>query len=91
MTCRFLLFLRVGIEAPPCKSVTRIITDMKIPQETAFVKPFLRMILKIVHSAVFSAPRFGVCAQFVRGAAREMRKKVGRAGTARPERGKTCA
>ena len=69
MTCRFLLFLRVGIEAPPCKSVTRIITDMKIPQETAFVKPFLRMILKIVHSAVFSAPRFGVCAQFVCDAA----------------------
>ena len=64
---------------------------MKIPQETAFVKLFLRMILKIVHSAVFSVPRFGVCAQFVRGAAREMRKKVGRAGTARPERGKTCA
>ena len=63
MTCRFLLFLRVGIEAPPLKSVTRIITDMKIPQETAFVKPFLRMILKIVHSAVFSALRFGVCAQ----------------------------
>ena len=64
---------------------------MKIPQEIAFVKPFLRMILKIVHSAVFSAPRFGVCAQFVRGAAREMCKKDGRAGTARPERGKTCA
>ena len=89
MTCRFLLFLRVGIEAPPCKSVTRIITDMKIPQETAFVKPFLRMILKIVHSAVFSAPRFGVCAQFVRGAGDV--QKGGRAGTARPERGKTCA
>ena len=63
MTCRFLLFLRVGIEAPPCISVTRIITDMKIPQETAFVKPFLRMILKIVHSAAFPAPGFGICAQ----------------------------
>lgn len=64
---------------------------MKIPQETAFVKPFLRMILKIVHSAAFPAPGFGICAQFVRGAAREMRKKVGRAVPARPERGKTCA
>ena len=63
MTCRFLLFLRVGIEAPPCKSVTRIITDIKIPQETAFVKSFLRMILKIVHSAAFPAPGFGICAQ----------------------------
>lgn len=57
---------------------------MKIPQETAFVKHFLRMILKIVQIAVFSAPCFGVCAQFVRGAVREMRKKAGRAGTARP-------
>ena len=36
---------------------------MKIPQETAFVKPFLRMILKIVHSAAFPAPGFGICAQ----------------------------
>lgn len=43
------------------------------------------MILKIVQIAVFSAPCFGVCAQFVRGAVREMRKKAGRAGTARPE------
>lgn len=43
------------------------------------------MILKIVQIAVFSAPCFGVCAQFVRGAVREMRKKAGRAGTARPK------
>ena len=34
------------------------------------------MILKIVQIAVFSAPCFGVCAQFVRGAVREMRKKA---------------
>jgi len=33
------------------------------------------MILKIVQVAVFSAPCFGVCAQFVRGAVREMRKR----------------
>lgn len=43
------------------------------------------MILKIVQIAVFSAPCFGVCAQFVRGAARAMRKKAGRAVSARPE------
>lgn len=43
------------------------------------------MILKIVQIAVFSAPCFGVCAQFVRGAVREMRKKGGRAMSARPE------
>lgn len=43
------------------------------------------MILKIVQIAVFSAPCFGVCAQFVRGAVREMRKKAGRAVSARPE------
>lgn len=43
------------------------------------------MILKIVQIAVFSAPCFGVCAQFVRGAVREMRKKAGRAASARPE------
>ena len=81
MTCRFLLFLRIGIEAPPSISVTGIITDIKIARLSAFVKHFLRMILKIVQIAVFSAPCFGVCAQFVRGAVREMRKKAGRAGT----------
>ena len=43
------------------------------------------MILKIVQVAVFSAPCFGVCAQFVRGTVREMRKKAGRAVSARPE------
>lgn len=43
------------------------------------------MILKIVQIAVFSAPCFGVCARFVRGAVREMRKKAGRAVSARPE------
>lgn len=43
------------------------------------------MILKIVQIAVFSALCFGIYAQFVRGAVREMRKKAGRAGTARPE------
>ena len=36
---------------------------MKIPQRSAFVKPFLRMILKIVHSAAFPAPDFGIFAQ----------------------------
>lgn len=50
-----------------------------------FVKYFLRMILEIVQIAVFSAPCFGVCAQFVRSAVREMRKKAGRAVSARPE------
>lgn len=43
------------------------------------------MILKIVQIAVFSAPCFGVCAQFVRGAVREMRKKADSAVSARPE------
>lgn len=43
------------------------------------------MILKIVQIAVFSALCFGVCAQFVRGTVREMRKKSGRAVSARPE------
>ena len=42
------------------------------------------MILKIVQIAVFSAPCFGVCAQFVRGA-RRCAKKGGRAVSARPE------
>lgn len=42
------------------------------------------MILKIVQIAVFSAPCFGVCAQFVRGA-RRCAKKGGRAMSARPE------
>ena len=43
------------------------------------------MILKIVQIAAFSASCFGACAQFVRGAVREMRKKAGRAVSARPE------
>ena len=58
---------------------------MKIPQDCAFVKPFLRMILKIVHSAAFFPLRFGICAQFVRDIRGWCAKKVGRAGTARPK------
>lgn len=49
------------------------------------------MILKIVQIAVFSAPCFGVCAQFVRGTEREMRKKGRPRGYSAAGRKKTCA
>lgn len=49
------------------------------------------MILIIVQIAVFSAPCFGIYAQFVRGAAQVMCEKGGRAVSARPEEGRKLA